>query len=222
MGKKSLISIFLFIICCWETHAQRLDLTNSKPLDEDRYEGVRGSPYLFEDWKKAKVLGDDQKFIEGVLVNFNGLTQEFEASDGTNYIQLDERTHERIEVWDEEKDAPLVFIKSSTFDISSTYAQMYYGGRSILWLGTFKVKIDERKLETPGKTELIRQFNIKKANYFVIDEKTKEFRMKKKKILQALDVFPEASRITSEKKLNIEEEDDLIILLSELVGPATN
>jgi hypothetical protein len=222
MGKKSLISIFIFIICCWETHAQRLDLTNSKPLDQDRYEGVRGSPYFFEDWKKAKVLADDLEFIEGVLVNYNGLTQEFEASDGTNYIQLDERTHKRIEVWDEVRNTSVVFINASTYDISSTYAQMFYSGISIMWLGTFKVKIDERKLETPGKTELIRQFNIKKFNYFVFEEKPIEFRMKKKKILEALSGFPEAPRIVKEKKLNIEEEEGLIKLLTELESISTN
>lgn len=209
-------------LCFVEIHAQRLDLTHSKPLDEDRYEGVRGSPYLFEDWRKAKVLSDDVEFIEGVFVNYNGLTQEFEASDGTNYIQLDEGAHERIEVWDEVRNTPLVFIKASNYDISSTYAQMFYSGKSIMWLGTFKVKIDERKLETPGKTELIRQFNSKKINYFVLDSEVIEFRMKKKKILQALSGFPEASRITSENKLNIEKVEDLIILLSELVSLSSN
>jgi hypothetical protein len=216
MSKLIFVAFILATYGIAEGQSSNLELTNSKPLDVDRYKGVKGSPYLFEDWKLAKIMNEDLRFIDDVLVNYNGLTQEFEVTDGTSYIQLDERAHSRIEVWDEHAKEFQVFIKVRSYGAAANYGQMHFSSKSIMWLSTFTAKIEERKIETPGKTELIKNFATRVTNYFVLDNSAIEFRMKKKRILEALSVFPEASKITNEMKLNIEKEEDLIKLLNEL------
>ena len=86
----SLILCSLSILIIPKATAQETDIlmTNSRSVDKDRYKGIKGNPYLFEDWHKGKIISVDADVIEGVLLNFNGKTEGFEIKKGNNFIEL--------------------------------------------------------------------------------------------------------------------------------------
>jgi len=81
-----LIGCFLLLIIP-TVSAQETDvlMTNSRAIDSDRYKGITRSPYIFEEWRKGKIISVDADAIEGVLLNFNGMTNGFEIKKGTTH-----------------------------------------------------------------------------------------------------------------------------------------
>lgn len=190
------------------------ELTNGKSVNQGRYQGVKGSPYYFEDWSLARITNVGGEFIDSVLVNFNGITQEFEVTDNKIFIELNEHAHKRLEIVDSKTGEEKIFIKSIDKWISPTYNLVHYEGNMVKWVGSFRAKILERKLETPGKTEIIKYVSSSENDYFVVLGEATQFKMKKKRILEALeDYFPRAPDIVKEQKLDIETKEGLIALL---------
>ena len=191
-----------------------IEFENGVPIDQKRYEGVKGSPYYFDDWSLARITNIGGDFIDSVLVNYNGITQEFEVTNGTKFIQLNQFSHKRLEVFDKSSGEVKIFIKSIDKWISPTYNLVHYEGHIIKWVGSFRAKILERKLETPGRTEIIKYISESENDYFVIVGESVQFKRKRKKILEALETyFPEAPQIVKSQKLDIESDEGLIALL---------
>ena len=51
---KEFLHVMVFIVFVVPGWSQDLDveLTNSKPIEDDRYNGIKGSPYFYEDREK--------------------------------------------------------------------------------------------------------------------------------------------------------------------------
>jgi len=211
---KILLCITILLSAVTFGWSQSLEMTNSTPIDVNRYKDINGSPYLYEDWRLARIMNNEGQFIVDVLVNFNVETQDFEVTNGTHYILLNENEHGRIEVLDEQTGEYQTFIKSTDYDLASTYAWLHFEGNAIKWLSTFSATLNERKIQTPGKTQVVKSFSLIETNYLIIVDSIIAFKMKEKKILKALaNYFPDASKIVNEEQLNIENEDGLRELL---------
>ena len=126
------------ILCCFsillvpKATAQETDvlMTNSRSVDKDRYKGVKGSPYLFKDWYKGKIISVDADIIEGILLNFNGKTEGFEVKKENSFIELAPKWYIRV-VIENEAGEEITFQKNFLPPLVNKFTRVVYQGKNL-------------------------------------------------------------------------------------------
>lgn len=189
-------------------------LTNSRSVDKDRYKGVKGSPYLYEDWHKGKIISVDADAIEGILLNFNGKTEGFEIKKGDNFIELDPKWYTRVLVEDKEPGEFTVFQKNFLPPLANKFTRVVYKGKNLSLVEDFISKIEVKVINNVGKKEEIKRF-YSKRNYFLIkDKKITLLKTKKKSLLNLLGHKSELESYIKKEKLKLSSEADLVQLFA--------
>jgi len=195
--------------------AQETDvlMTNSRSIDKDRYKGVKGSPYQFEDWYKGKIISADADIIEGVLLNFNGKTEGFEIKKDNNFIELDPRWYIRVEL-EETSEKTIIFQKNFLPPLANKFTRVVYKGKNLRVVEDFISKIEVKVINNVGKKEEIKRF-YSKSNYFLIkDKKITLLKAKKKSLYALLGHKKELESFIKKEKLKLSSEADLIKLFT--------
>lgn len=196
--------------------AQEIDvlMTNSRSIDNDRYKGVKGSPYQFKDWHKGKIISIDADVIEDVLLNFNGKTEGFEIKKGNNFIELDHKWYIRVLIEGETAKQDIVFQKIFLPPLTNKFTRIVYKGENLSIVEDFISKIEVKVINNVGKNEEFKKFYSKK-NYFLIkDKKITLLRSKKKSLYTLLGHKSELENFIKKEKLKLSSETDLIKLFT--------
>lgn len=205
----------LFILTTTTLFAQATDvlMTNSRSIDKDRYKGVKRSPYLFEDWRKGKIISADAAIIEGVLLNFNGETEGFEIKKGDNFIELDPKWYIRV-LLEEESGEVITFQKNFSPPLTNKFTRVVYKGKNLSIVEDFIAKIEVKVVNNVGKKEEFKRF-YSKRNYFLIkDKKITLIKAKKKSLYALLGHKAELDSFIKKGKLKLSTETDLIKLFT--------
>lgn len=210
-----LIACFLLLITP-AMSAQETDvlMTNSRKIDADRYKGITRSPYMFEEWRKGKIISIDADAIEGVLLNFNGITNGFEIKKGNSFIELDPQWYIRVIVEGRKPDEAIIFQKNFLPPLANKFTRVVYKGEKLSIVEDFISKIETKVINNVGKKEEIKRFYSKK-NYFLIkDKKPTLLKLKKKSLLALLGHKSELERFMKKEKIKLSTEADLIKLFT--------
>jgi len=215
-----LFSIFLFIPIFLFTSttllAQETDvlMINSQSIDKNRYKGIKGSPYIYDEWQTGKIISIDADVIEGVSLNFNGETNNFEIKKGNNYIELAPKWYIRVIIDGETPEEDVVFQKNFLPPLKDKFTRQVYKGKNLTVVENFTSKIETTTINNVGKNEVFKKF-YSKRNYFLIkNRKPTLFRIKKKVLLPILGHEKELEQFLKEKKIKLNNEESLIRLLT--------
>jgi len=122
--------IVLSIIFWTNLTAQRQEtiLLNTQEIDEDRYKGIRGYPFIWEEWQSGVVIDDQGVSTEAEKINYNAHTQTFEVKKGERFIELVSEGQDHIIITSLEE--PQTFQKDIHPKLPLEFNQVLYNGGS--------------------------------------------------------------------------------------------
>lgn len=222
--KKNAFLTLILALCFSAGYAQnaQLEVVNAKDFDEMRYEGINGSPYYFKDWVYAKIYAADRSVYEDVLINYNGETENFEAKQGDQWIDLDNTWYSRVEVkkeknetvFDDDYGDIVVFQRIILPDFKDKFYVVIHEGENFQFVKEYRSVISTKTVQDVGKTREMKRFMTKKNNYFLKEGKAKLVKLKKKSLLQTLGNSKELEVFIKKEKINFGSDKDLKKLLT--------
>lgn len=194
--------------------AQDSDLlmTNSKPIDEERYDNIKGTPYLFEDWQKGSIMDKKGKVIENLTLNYNGQTNNLEVKQANRFIEVDPSSYQKVIVINKEG-IETVLVVGEMLPIKGKFVRMVYEGKNRKIVQSFRSKIETKIFNNVGKNEKFESFYSKQQYYLIID-KAIPFKLKKKSFLPLLSEQAQLEQFLKKKKMKLNSEAQLIELMT--------
>ncbi len=167
----SLLSCLLLLVSFSIAAQTSVLSTNSQPIDEDRYDEIKGSPYLFKDPVKADILTVKDEIIEDVYLNYNGYDHGIEVYKNGRVTFLDENKYAKIIIQKHglknNVDGDMVLVptpqKSGT---KGLYFQEIYSSPTVTLYKKFRIAKKENKINTPGETVVQQRFS-KYTDYYL-------------------------------------------------------
>lgn len=195
--------------------AQETDvlMTNTRGIDKDRYKGVKGTPYIYDEWQTGRIISVDADVIEGVPLNFNGMTNGFEIKKGNAYIELDPKWYIRVIVDGKTPEEDVVFQKNFLPPLKDKFTRQVFKGKDFTVVEDFRSKIETKVINNVGKNEILKKFYSKTNYYLIKDRKPTMFRLKKKVLFPLLGHEKELEKFIKKEKIKLNNEENLIRLL---------
>ncbi|MEM0993042.1 MAG: hypothetical protein AAF847_16010 [Bacteroidota bacterium] len=176
---------------------------NSKPIDDQRYKDIKGSPYLFDDWQAATVYKENGDVIENAMVNYNAYEKTIEAKVKNGYVELSGDTYPKI-----------LLVKDSSYfaynfhpKFKTQFARIHFVGEDYQFFSTTTSRINKRTINNVGKTITLENFANVTTYYLLQGEQLQPIKLKKKDLLA---LFPDKANVKFVKqeqlKLNTAEE----------------
>ncbi|MEM8525433.1 MAG: hypothetical protein AAGG68_12405 [Bacteroidota bacterium] len=202
-------TIFLFfaLIISSISFAQTIG-TNTKPIDEKRYEGITGSPYFYEDWQEATVYNQNGDALEKIEVNYNGNSNEFEAKVEGGFVELDGKNYPRIEILED----GTRFQYAVHPRLMDQYVRVLFEGEKNNLVFTFVASISTRKVQNVGST-IVKEAFVRKGTFYLL--KGGELQLIKLRKKDILSNFPqkEVANLVKKEKLRLNSTKDLVKVL---------
>lgn len=189
-----------------------LMMTNSKPIDENRYSEIKGNPYLFKDWQTGSIVDKDDKMIENVLLNYNGETENIEIRQGDKFIELEVSDYKKI-IIPKENAAETILIKGAFSPFKDQFVRVVYANANRKVIQTFESQIITKVFNNVGKNEEFKSFYNKKQ-YYLISDKAQLFKLKKKSLLPLLTERSQLEQFLKKEKMKLNSEEQLLKLLA--------
>ena len=198
------------------------EMTNSKPIDADRYEGIKGDPYLFKESVNATLITNDKIVYEDVYLNYNGYSKEFEVKQGEEFIELDRKFYLRIEIPADKNNEGivpegqdnLVFVKNAHSRFGDRMVMLIHHGKKGLVIKEFHSSISEKEKQDVGKTIVTKRF-FKKNNYYIVEgEDLRSLKLSKKGIISALGHKSELESFIKKNKYKVDNDAHLREILA--------
>lgn len=210
---------FLLAISFFSTSsltAQETDvlMTNTRGIDKDRYKGIKGSPYIFDEWQIGRIISVDADVIEGVPLNFNGKTNGFEIKKGNTYIELDPKWYIRVIIDGKTPEEDIIFQKNFLPPLKNKFTRQVFKGKELTIVEEYTSKIETQTINNVGKNVVLEKFYSKTKYYLIKDQKPIFFRLKKKLLLPLLGHEKELEKFLKKEKIRLNTEEDLIRLLT--------
>lgn len=167
----SLLSCLLLLVSFSIAAQTSVLSTNSQPIDEDRYDDIKGTPYLFKEPIKADLLTNKDEIIEDVYLNYNGYDHGVEVYKNGRVIFLDERKYPKIIIRKHglkgNVDGDMVLVPAPQKSAAKgMYFQEIYSSPSITLYKKFRIAKKENKINTPGETVVQQRFS-KYTDYYI-------------------------------------------------------
>lgn len=211
--------LVMIIVCSTNAQDKEITYTNSKPIKEDRYKDIKGSPMYFKDWVTGRIMRHDALIYEDVQLNYNGYTNTFEIKNGTEMIELDGAVYLRVDVDAEDNPEAADRIPTKHFafqkDLHPRFEEKFviilFAENDVMLIKEFRADIAKHTIQDVGKKVDFKDFKRKENYYLKSKGQMKSVRFRKKNILAAFD-SPEIEEYIKENKLRLREEADLIEL----------
>ena len=194
-----LLCLFLFVSFSYLLGAQGTTLfSNSKAIDEHRYQGVKGSPYQYDHWAKARVFTLQGDAIKVDHLNINGYSAEIEIRQKDRFIELDQILYSRIEV--EYDGATAVFVRNPKAKGNAKFVELIHEGIKMKCVRHFVVPMLDFEINNVGRTEKIKKFRPKFTYIFIKEGSSTEMAIKEKSLIAFLGFKKELGAIMSKSK----------------------
>lgn len=206
------ITIMLSLHFANNANGQATVFFNSKPIDTLRYLDIKGSPYLYKDWKLADIQSRDGRSYKRVLLNYNGYERKFEVAQPSNWITLDESLYDKIIVSIDSTESGIEewFIKGLHYEIALTFANVIYNSERIKLIRDFYVRISETSNELHGDPTIHKKFVATEAYSILYKSKLQFIRQSKKSLGKVFENKDLVNEIVLNNNLNLSKEVDLI------------
>jgi hypothetical protein len=187
-------------------------LETTRPVDPSRYEDIKGSPYLYEVWVPAEIVGSNGEIYHDVLINFNGLTRQIEMKKNGMVSQMNPISYLKVIATTE--NGTETFFRGIHPDLGAELLCLPYDGQRVKLLKEFSVKKQENEVQTPMRPTVFEKFVPSSEYYIMIDGNITPIKLKKKKIIEALGMKSEIDSFIKKEKINLSTEKGLVKLLN--------
>lgn len=194
--------------------AQRQEtiLLNTQEIDEKRYEGVRGYPFIWEEWQSGVVINSEGLSAEAEKINFNAHTQTFEVKKGARFIELasDGQNHVVITSLGE----PQTFKKNIHPDLPLEFNQVLYDGATLQLVKSTEKEISTKVFQNVGKKVTVEQFVQRETFYLIQNGELRRIKTSKKALLKELKQSKKLDSFIKKNKLKLKNDADLAKLIA--------
>lgn len=179
MNQSISLLFCLLVLFSFSISAQTSVLsTHSKQIDEDIYDEVKGSPYLFKDPIKANLINSDGELIKDIMLNYNGYDHGIEVYKNGRVTLLDESHYPKIVITKHSLknnvDGEMILIPSPQKSAAKgIYLQEIYSSPSVSLYKKIRVAKKENEINTPGKIVVQQRFTKYEDYYIQKDGKLK-------------------------------------------------
>lgn len=180
-------------------------------VDHSDYDNIKGSPYLFEEWYEAKVIGMDGQYTEYLKMNFNGLTHQLELLEDNKTKVLVENSYLKAIINDGTNE--FTFMAGIHPELGRNKICILYDGNEIKLIKDFTVRIEESVMQTPGAPTVFEKFSSTVTHYLMKRGNLIRVKLRKKSILGALADNPSIDQYAKKEKIDFGSESDLRKLL---------
>lgn len=197
-------------------------MTNSKSIDEKRYEDIKYSPYFFDDWVVGNIIDEKGNPIKGLLMNYNGYSDNIEVKKGDKYIELDTKYYQSIEVLVSENpkmkkrvDVEKIIFKQKVHPrFRERLIQVLYEGKNISFLNDFDIVLSEKEVNNVGKAIQFKQF-VKRNTYYILrDGELKAVKLTKRKLVEMLGEKEALDKFIKKERINFTSPRDIAKLIA--------
>lgn len=184
-----------------------------QPVAPNRYEGIKNSPYLFDHWVPGTIIPASGPPLDQVFLNFNGYTQNFEVLQGGRPVEVELGYFIGIRLQHEDQHCGRQsFLKYYHPKLINKYPLFVFNGRKHRLIKDFRVRLNENKVETPGKTEKFNSFGTVVSYFLMTGSDIELVRLNRKDVLR---LFPSSAvAFVDAQQLDLETEQGLCQLLA--------
>lgn len=194
-------------------------LINSRPIAEERYADIKGSPFMYDSLATGTIHTLMGKQYDRVPLNFNGYTQLFEAVHRDSFVELAPNEYRIVEITHDPAGRALpekrLFVRGINLKKSDLYGEVLYQGDRVVLIHHFIADLSEKKVENVGETIYFKRFGPKSLYYLMVDGDIGPVSLRRKSLLSALGEHRKKldSYIKSES-LDVGNHDDVRRLLA--------
>ena len=187
---------------------------------DELYEGVRGTPYLYDEWKLGNVYLTDNKLIKSVNIKYNIYTDELlylNSSSGDSLI-INRSMIDKFEIIDDLSDDLIVMevmnLKPGNRE-KKTYVRVIYDGKSKFILKYVKTLINAFYEGAYAAGNKYDEYTDKYQYYLLTDENIiTKIKLNKKSVIKVLsDRERKIKAFVNEQGLTLDNEDDVVRVL---------
>ena len=217
MESKALLFLSIFLISSLFgtlsfSQQKSVMMFNSRGLDPDRYIDIKGSPYMFENWKYGKTVNSNSEIIDSLEINYNGYTHNVEIRKGGTYIELDAYHYPLVVVYNDESGKEIFLRRNSSQTLLNRYTRLVFSGLEFMVVEDFNTRIETKRVNDVGVIRESQTF-VSKKNYFIIHEnKSKLIKMKKDALIKLLGNEGELDNYLKKTKNKLKTEEDMVAL----------
>jgi hypothetical protein len=186
---------------------------------DELYEGIKGTPYLFDTWKQGNIFLKDSSLIRDINIKYNIYTDDvlyLNSKSGDSLI-IDRRLIDAFEIQGDSSVNLLLFrdisLKPGSKD-KSTFTRVLYNGKTKLLIKYIKVFImaDYKGAYTAGRR--YDEYTDNSQYYIMKDNKLNRIKLNKKAIIKVLaDRENEIKSFIDKEGADLNNEYDVITLL---------
>jgi len=199
----------------------RIQFSNAKPFDENRYSEINKSPYFFSDWVKGTIYDIHKVEYKDVWLNYNGYEKEIEVYNEGEFIQLSTRDYFKVvvntsdnpKVFQSEEAFTYVFMRFFHHSFADEFIIVLYEGEKVRFGRNYIVKVAEVVTEDVGQRRVLKNFVERNVYYMMIDGEIQPVTLKAKSIVSALPNTKVAESIVKEQRLKLKDEQEVIKFL---------
>lgn len=205
--KQPLFLISLLILFSNLSFGQEQDNLPLKKLNQDRYQNVLGSPYLYADWVPAEIIGMDGNIYKEATINFNGETHEMDVKRGDQIKELIAGSYLKVTV--NLPDHNESFLRGLHPRFNMNQVCLLYDSQRLKFIKNFTVKKEEF-----AEPNAISEKFITRTEYFIMEDGNLAYiALRKKKILGALRHGKELESYVKKNELSLKKEAEVIEFL---------
>lgn len=163
-------------------------MTNSKPINEKRYAGIKGSPYLFKSHVRGEIINHKGEVYQDILLNYNGDIKNIEAFKDDRMITLESNIYPRIIIRDHKLkksvDGTLELVNHPYFR-GDYVMEIFRSGLTAVYR-KFSVSLISVETNIPGETITKDRFKPKNEYYLILNGEYSKVNRKDKDFINAL------------------------------------
>jgi hypothetical protein len=207
MRSDLFVTLLLILFFSASVHAQiEASYANPDPITENRYIGIKGSAYLFENWLPGKIYEFEGDVFQHTKINYNTKTGKVEIQNENGSITvINEVLYHQVEIMD--KDQTLTFANRLTKgDIN--YYQVIYKGDQLAFLEKTVAEVKTESSSEYSAYKYTGVFSKQNQHYILKDGQIQEVFRNKKKILEFFN-SKELEQFVKKEKIKFNRDEDL-------------
>lgn len=220
---KYLITIIFSILSLHAISQNNLILTNADPIDPLRYDDIKGSPYLFDDFTLGEIDDKNGEVYKDVLLNYNAYIDVVEVRKGSKYIELAQRTFKNFNITDQKElknlgfttASKLAFIHKPHPELENAYYMELFNAQSLQVYVLLRKKINSTVENVPGKIVERNKFRTDKELIVIHNDNLIKTSFKKKTIIKSLKFFGDIDKFAKQQKLKVDRYETIMLFLKE-------
>ncbi|TXF91364.1 hypothetical protein FUA23_01310 [Neolewinella aurantiaca] len=184
-------------------------LEASRLADTARYEGIRGTPYRYEQFGALLLFDTAMNPYPVDKANYNGFSNQFEFYHNGKLREINGNNFMRVEVLQAEG-PDHIYVRGLNRKFPSSYARVIFQGDNIVATLIYNVINDEKVVENPGQTLKLRRFSAKSLYYAMVDGEFVTLKLSAKALAESLGHPAELRKFIKAQKLKPGRDEDLI------------